>query len=107
MVRIKIKPLSVNDVWQGRRFKTYAYKKYEKDLFKVLPHIDIPKGKLKLKITWGFSSKASDIDNPTKPLQDILQKVYSFNDKMIYKLEIDKVDVKKGEEYLEFELTAL
>ena len=36
-MRIKIKPLSVNDAWQGRRFKTDNYKKYERDLMLILP----------------------------------------------------------------------
>lgn len=106
MVKIKIKPLSVNQVWQGKRFKTKAYKDYEQMMFLLLPKMEVPKGKLKLKIEWGFSSKQADIDNPTKPLQDILQKVYGFDDKMIYKLEITKVDVKKGEEYVEFDISS-
>jgi len=29
---INIKPLSVNDCWQGRRFKTKEYKAYEKEM---------------------------------------------------------------------------
>ena len=76
-------------------------------MFLLLPPMLIPKGKLKLNLSFGLSSKQADIDNPTKPFQDILQKVYGFNDKMIYKLEIEKKDVKKGEEYIEFELTPL
>ena len=102
--KIKIKPLSVNDCWQGRRFKTKAYNDYEKELFYLLPKkLKIPKGKkLKLRIWWGFSSKASDIDNPVKPLLDILQKKYGFNDKSIYQMVVEKEDVGKGEEYIIF-----
>ena len=108
MNRIYIKPLSVNEVWAGRRFKTPAYKSYEQELSYLLPKkLEIPNGKLELKITFGFSNKASDIDNPVKPLLDILQKTYGFNDKKIYKLEVEKVDVKKGEEYIEFKIDQL
>lgn len=106
-IKRKIKPLSVNKVWQGKRFKTPTYKAYEQEWFYTLPKLKIPKGKLSLMIKWGFSSKASDIDNPTKPLLDILQKKWEFNDKMIYRLELDKVDVKKGEEFVEFHLMKL
>lgn len=73
-------------------------------MFYKLPKLKFPDGKLKLNLRWGFSSKSCDIDNPTKPLLDILQKAYNFNDKMIYQLEITKVDVKKGQEFIEFEV---
>lgn len=102
MFHLDIKPLSVNKCWQGRRFKTPEYESYEKELLYLLPKIEIPKDKLQIKIKWGFSSKANDVDNPTKPLLDILQKKYNFNDKMIYKLEIEKIEVKKGQEFIEF-----
>lgn len=102
MNTIKIPPLSVNKVWAGRRFKTPCYKKYEQDVCLLLPKIDIPKGKLKLTVEFGFSNKASDIDNPLKPLVDIFQKVYGFNDKQVYSLSVTKRDVKKGHEYIAF-----
>ena len=107
MAIIKIRPLSVNLCWQGRRFKTPAYKSYEQEMFCLLPKMKIPKGKLAMRIVWGFSSKASDLDNPVKPLIDILQKKYGFNDKWIYKLEVEKKDVEKGQEYISFQFTRL
>lgn len=107
MVKVKIKPLSVNQTWAGRRFKTPKYKAYEQEMFYLLPSIKIPPGKLKLKIEYGFSNKLSDIDNPTKPFIDILQKKYNFNDKMIYKLDLEKKDVPKGEDYLIFEFSTV
>lgn len=102
---LKIKTLSVNQAWQGRRFKTKAYKDYEKLLFNILPDIEIPKGELKICFEFGFSNKASDIDNPTKPLLDIFQKKYGFNDKLIYSLHIDKKIVCRGEEYFSFSVS--
>lgn len=105
---IKTKPLSVNKVWCGKRFKTDDYKVYEQELFLLLPkELKIPKGKIHLKLRFGFSSKASDIDNPLKPFVDILQKKYGFNDKMIYKLSVEKVDIKKDSEFIEFEFKTL
>lgn len=99
-----MKPLSVNKAWRGRLFKTPDYKKYERDVSMILPALTVPKGKLQIKIEWGFSSKASDIDNPTKLFVDILQKKYGFNDKNIYKMELTKKEVKKGQEYIVFEI---
>ena len=106
MVRISIKPLSINECWQGRRFKTTKYFSYREILFYLLPKIKIPSGKLKISITIGFSNKNADIDNPIKPFLDALQDKYGFNDKRIYKLEIEKVDVKKGSEYIDFDIKA-
>lgn len=37
-VTIKTKPLSVNEVRQGKRFKTKKYKTYEEILTMILPH---------------------------------------------------------------------
>ena len=105
MVQIDIKPLSVNAAWQGKRFKTPAYKKYEKNVLKLLPKLTVPSGRLTLKIEFGFSSKLMDIDNPVKLLGDILQKKYGFNDRDIYRLEVDKRITPKGQEYIKFEIT--
>jgi Holliday junction resolvase RusA-like endonuclease len=104
MARIKIKSLSVNQCWQGRRFKTQDYKTYEAEMFYLLPAKIVMGEKVKLSITFGFSNKASDIDNPVKPFIDILQKRFGFNDKTIYKLEVEKKIVKKGSEYIDFNI---
>jgi len=101
-MRINIKPLSVNQVWQGKRFKTPKYKAYEKELLLKLKPMEVPEGKLLLNITFGLSSKNADWDNPIKPFQDVLQIKYGFNDRRVYKGVIEKVDVKKGEEFIEF-----
>lgn len=105
---IKIKPLSVNKCWQGKRYKTIDYKRFEKDALLLLPKkLEIPKGKLKIYIKWGFSSSASDYDNPIKPFQDILQLKYKFNDNRIFKAIIEKEIVKKGDEFIEFEINEI
>lgn len=101
-MRIDIKPLSVNQAFKGRRFKTKEYIEYQKELLYKLKPMEIPKGKLKLTIIYGLSSKASDIDNPNKQFIDTLSKKYGFNDKMIYELNTKKVDVSKGCEFIEF-----
>ena len=47
-------------------------------------------GKLGLKFKFRFKRSNSDIDNPVKPLQDILQKHFGFDDKQVYRLEVEK-----------------
>ncbi len=107
--RITIKPLSVNDAWQGRRFKTPEYKAYEQELSYKLKHVDVDWGKtpLRLLIIFGVSNAASDYDNPLKPTQDILAKKYGFNDRHIWEAVIRKRLVPKGHEYIEFTLSKM
>ncbi len=101
--RVEIKPLSVNQAWQGKRFKTKNYQNYEKEvLLKLHPFTLVIKEPVELIIIVGFSNAASDADNAVKPFLDILQKKYDFNDKYIYRLVVEKVIVKKGEEFIEF-----
>ena len=104
MPRINIKPISVNDVWKGKRYKTDLYKSYESVLLYKLPKITLPDPPFEIYFKFGFSSSASDWDNPIKPIQDILSKKYGFNDKLIEKGVVETEKVKKGQEYFEFEL---
>jgi len=103
-MRLNIKPLSVNDAWKGRRFKTDKYKDYERSILLLLKPMEIPEGKLELYLKWGFSSAGSDWDNPIKPFQDCLQKKYAFNDNRVVRAITEKVKVKKGEEFIEFKI---
>lgn len=102
---INIKPLSVNEAWKGKRYKTQKYKDYEINMFFLLPKKIQLFPKMKLSIFVGFSSSLSDNDNPIKPFTDILQKKYNFNDKDIYNTEIEKEIVPKGKEYIAFEIS--
>lgn len=107
MNRVNIKPLSVNEAWQGKRYKTDAYKKYERAVLFMLPKMTIPEGPLMITFRFGFSNVLCDWDNPVKLLQDILQKKYKFNDKDIHEAHVQKVKVPKGQEFFEFEITAI
>jgi len=103
MIQFKIheKPLSVNMAWQGKRFKTPAYKEYEKAMLLMMPNAKIDTDQmLRVEFFFGFSNQASDLDNPVKLLMDIAQKKYSFNDKMVFELQVRKCIVKKGEEFI-------
>jgi len=106
-MRINIKPLSVNECFQGRRFKTKKYLAYEKEALLKLKQVEVGKGQLSLSLLVGLSSKNSDLDNILKPWIDILQKKLGFNDRQIYHLTVEKIDVPKGQEFIEFEITEL
>lgn len=106
-MRVPIKPLSVNQAWQGRRFKSDAYKRYERDVLMLLRPMSIPEGYLSISLVFGFSSKSADFDNPVKPFVDCLQKKYRFNDRAIKRAEITVEEVKKGDEFIEFTIESL
>lgn len=101
-IKIKIKPISLNSAYRGRRFTTPHLKAYKQELFYILPKLKIPKGKLSVCYEFGVSSKNSDGDNLIKCFQDALAERYNFNDKTIYEWKVTKVDVKKGFEYVSF-----
>lgn len=108
MPRVNIKPMSVNKAWRGgRRYKTNEYKAYEHEMLLKLPRMTTPDGKLGINIHAGFSNKGADVDNILKPLLDILQKKYDFNDSRIYRIHIEKQIVKKGDEFISFEIGGL
>jgi len=99
--KINQKPLSVNLAWQGKRYKTPAYKDYEKAMFLRMPASKVdPAQMLRVEFFFGFSNQASDLDNPVKLLIDIAQKKYGFNDKNVFELNVRKCLVKKGEEFI-------
>lgn len=104
---INIKPLSVNEAWRGKRFKTPKYKRYERDMMLLLPNLSIPTGKIHLRLRFGFSNAGSDIDNPVKCFVDCLQKKYGFNDKDIYAMDLRKEKVKKGCEFIDFDISPI
>lgn len=103
-MRIDYKPLSVNEAWKGRRFKTDAYKIYERDLLWLLPNYAMPAKPFSVKLTFGLSTLNADIDNPVKPFLDILQKKYRFNDRDIMELHVFKQKTEKGKEFINFSI---
>lgn len=107
MYTLKIKPISLNHAYRGRRFKTPELEAFKEECYFRLPKQDIPEGELSVKYEFGISSKNSDLDNLVKCFQDALAVKYGFNDRQIYHIEAVKVDVKKGEEYIKFLIKSL
>lgn len=100
---VTIRPLSVNECFGGKKFKTAKYIKYEADCFVRLKYMELPPKPFELKLEIGVSNSNADSDNVLKPFIDILQKKYKFNDRNIMRLVIEKEVVPKGREYIGFE----
>ena len=106
--KLEIKPLSVNEAWQGKRFKTTKYKKFERDVLFLLPKPkEIFSDMIRIELFFGFSNVLSDLDNPIKMTLDILQKKYGFNDKNIFELNVRKCKVDKGKEFISIQIENL
>jgi Holliday junction resolvase RusA-like endonuclease len=104
-IEINIKPLSVNECWQGKRYKTYEYQKYEKSVLLLLPKINLPKKPYSITFIFFVSNISADIDNPVKPFLDILQKKYGFNDRDVAELHVYKRRLKKVKEKIKFAIS--
>lgn len=102
---LNIKPFSVNEAWQGKRFRTLAYKRFTRDVMMILPSMKLPPAPYFLLLEFGVSSKSADWDNPIKPFQDILQQKYGFNDKEVMGAYVRKKIVGKGSEYISWHLS--
>lgn len=86
---VNIRPISVNECWQGRRFKTKLYADYERSVLLLLPKPErIYEGNLEVEIVFYFKHpKKRDVDNGVKPALDLLQKRgYFKNDNQIVSL---------------------
>ena len=105
-MRLKLKPLSVNEAWKGRRKKTDKYIGYTLLVKSLLKPLDIPDGELVVTLTFGFSSRGGDVDNPVKCFIDILSKYYGFNDNRIVEMHLRKIVVDKGGEFINFDISA-
>ena len=106
-MRLDIKPLSVNQAWKGRRHRSHLYNSYTHDILILLNDFEVPEGELELYLKFGFSSAGSDFDNPIKPFVDCLQQRYGFNDNRIKRCVVDVEKVKKGKEFIEWNLKPL
>jgi len=102
MTTIDVKALSSNRAWQGRRFKTPEYKAYEEEFLYKLPPLKIPEGRIEMHYLFGLSSKLNDVDNCIKSFQDVLQKKYGFDDRRIFRIIAEKIEVNKGQEFITF-----
>jgi len=105
--KIKIKPMSVNESYQGSKVKTKKYRFYTRALMLMLPKLELPEPPYSINYEFGVSNMGADVDNPIKPFQDILQKRYGFNDSKIHEIKARKIKVEKGSEYIEFEINSL
>lgn len=107
-LHIPVAALSTNKMYAGQKRRSVYYKAFRKKIFNFLSEskeyrrnqVSL-KGNLVLKMEVGFSSPLSDLSNVIKSIEDILVAFYDFDDRQIVRIEMDKVLVRKGDEYMD------
>jgi Holliday junction resolvase RusA-like endonuclease len=96
-IEIKISPLRVSKAWQGRRFKTAEYKKWQLNFSRLVGKHSPLRGKIALICEFYIKNdKMSDIDNFLKTLQDTLKDCGVIeDDRFIYELHCYKYHSEK------------
>jgi hypothetical protein len=108
MLKIPLKPLSVNQAYQGRRYRTPAHDQFKTAIKYLLPNwYQIPPPPYVMHFEFGLSSSLSDGDNCVKLAQDSIADKYGFNDRLIKRWIIDVEKVEKGHEYIKFKIETL
>jgi len=106
---IPIKPISINACYQGRRYRTNAFKKWQELVWHYLPKKEVLKRDGHLGIIIYLYLKSlwkSDIDNFCKPIIDcMVKKRYLLDDRYITYLEVHKF--KSEEEGFKFSIIRL
>lgn len=104
-INLAIRPMSINEAFQGRRFKTRAAKQYDAALALMLPNKKEPGPYYA--VTYIFRIKncwLRDYDNCIKQLQDcIVRRGIISDDRKIVRAVIEKYPAKKDEIMVEIE----
>jgi len=96
LITIPIKPISVNKVWQGRRFKTAEYKKWREEAMWLLSKQKPIKECTLILDFYVKNATMTDVDNLIKPTLDALvEKGLLVDDRYITSLTATK---HKGKE---------
>lgn len=105
IITLDIKPLSVNAAWQGRRFKSKEYKRYEREIVPLLlRYKDKKKGLCWISYRFFLTNwKMTDADNLVKVTQDFLVKCGIIeDDRKIMKYTIEKIPSDRN--YIQIEI---
>lgn len=108
MLKINIKPLSVNEAYRGKKWRTPKHDLFKTAIKYLLPaSYDMPGPPYVIYFEFGVSSALSDGDNLVKCAQDSIADKYGFNDRYIKRWIIDVEQVPKGQEYIKFKIEHL
>lgn len=104
-VEVKLKPITVSKAWQGKRFKTKAYKDWQRDFCLLVGKQKPITGQLALTLEiYIKNEKMMDIDNTFKAIQDSMKLANMIeDDRFIY--EIHAYKYHSEEEFIRITLS--
>jgi len=103
-LEIKLKPITVNQCWQGRRFKTPAYTNWRKSFSLLLKDKSQIKGELSVILEFYIKhASTTDTDNLIKPTLDALKEIGVIVDDK-YITEIHAYKYKSDKEFIRITL---
>jgi len=92
---IYITPMTINQAWQGRKYKTPKYADYIDDVLELLPENETIEGYVAIYLTFYLNNrrfKTADVDNFIKPIFDILvKKGYIEDDRKVLVVRAEKL----------------
>jgi Holliday junction resolvase RusA-like endonuclease len=109
-LQVNIKPMTVNQAWCGRKFKTPKYKQWREEFSWIIKDCKLHNEEVKwctLDLKFYIKHYATtDIDNLLKPLLDALQESgILLDDKYVKRITAEKFKSKK--EYIEILITPI
>jgi len=108
-MKIDLKAITINQCWQGRRFKAPKYTQWRKDAVLLLSQHKKYKEEIEYELTINVYTRhasTSDTDNFIKPIQDALVEAGIIpDDKYIKRVICEKF--KSKEDYFEYYISSL
>lgn len=105
---LPLKALSTNEMWQGRKQRSYGYKNFRRKTFKLLQEYQKEHGihgNMVMYLSVGFSSKAADLSNALKAIEDVLMEYFGMDDKRTVDIHLRKYYVYRGDEFIKVKIT--
>ena len=108
MYTVPIKPISVNQSFQGKKYQTKEHKEFKVVATALLKRVRdlkrIPEKKEFFVIYKFYISASMDYDNCIKSFQDCLCSVLGTDDRYIAGAYIRKIKAKRGDQKIEFDV---
>ena len=107
MYVINLQPLSQNQAWSGKRYKSSQYRQYQQDITAYLRTLSLPSIQPKEKYYFYFEfgiPYMQDLSNGIKLLEDIISDYLGINDRDVDSIFCRKIITKKIDAYIKFNI---
>lgn len=106
-VHLKAAPVSTNQLYVGKRWKSKRAKQFEHNVANQLAVFcadkTLPAGELSIAFRFG-TTRRQDVDNSVKCVLDVICKHYGIDDRRFTGISLVRVPVPKGSEFITFRI---